>query len=204
MAKSPTNPALRLAAIRRWHSWMGVFIAPSALFFAVTGVIQIFSLHESRGGYHPPALIEGLGSVHKDQVFRIRPPRPAKAEAPAAAGPAAQGDAPKSGGHHHDRDGGHADADHDDGDHADAGHAAATSQAAPAQPAAAPAEKAAKPKGQPIKVYALKWFFTLVAVGLFASTCLGLWMALSFGRDKRALWIALAVGAIVPVLLVVV
>ena len=201
MAKSPdaaaprrgANPALRLAAIRRWHSWMGVFIAPSVIFFAFTGVIQIFSLHEARGGYHPPALIEGMGAVHKDQVFRLKPPRPAAAPVPAPS--TAQEPAPKSGGHHHDGDAGHDDADPEDGDHA--GPAATSAPSAPADKAAA------KPKGQPIKVYALKWFFTLVAVGLIASTSLGLWMALAYGRDKRALWIALAVGTIVPVLLVV-
>jgi len=190
LAKSPAdaaprrgaNPALRLAAIRRWHSWMGVFIAPSVIFFAFTGIIQIFSLHEARGGYHPPALIEGMGSVHKDQVFRVKPPRPAPTP---AASPAHDDDA-KAGGHHDDADG-HADADHA-ADHA--------------QPAAA--DHAAKPKLAPVKVYALKWFFTLVALGLIASTVLGLWMALAYGRDKRVLWFALAAGALLPVLLVVV
>ena len=172
MAKSPTNPALRLAAIRRWHTWIGVFIAPTVMFFALTGIVQIFSLHEARGGYHPPALIAGLGSVHKDQVFRVKAERPAPAAIPAA--------------EHHDED---ADHDHADGDHA----------------APAPADHApAKPKGQPIKVYALKWLFTFVALGLVTSTGLGLWMALSFGRDKRVLWALLAAGVILPVLLVVI
>ena len=177
MAKSPTNPALRLAAIRKWHSMIGVFIAPCVFFFAFTGIIQIFSLHEARGAYHPPALIEGMGSVHKDQIFRVKPERPA---APEAAHPA---DAD----HHH----ADAEADHD---HADAG---------PAKPAVAD-HAPAKPKGQPIKVYALKWLFTVVALGLMTSTGLGLWMALSFGRNKRTLWLLLAAGTLLPVLLVVI
>ena len=184
MAKSPStgqrrggNPALRLAAIRQWHTMIGVFIAPSIMFFALTGIVQLFSLHEARAGYQPPALIEGLGSVHKDQIFRVKPVRPAPAAGAAAAD-------------HHDD----ADADHDH-DHADADHDHA---------AAAPADHgAAKPKGQPIKVYALKWLFTFVALGLLTSTGLGLWMALSYGRNKRVLWVLLAAGVVLPVLLVV-
>jgi len=182
LAKSPSNagerrggnPALRLAAVRQWHTMIGVFIAPSVMFFAFTGTLQIFSLHEARGGYHPPALIEGLGSVHKDQIFRVKP-----------TGPAAAAD-------HDDADAGHdhGDADHDDHDH---------------DHAAAPADHgSAKPKLQPIKVYALKWLFTFVALGLFTSTSLGLWMALSYGRNKRTLWALLAAGIVLPVLLVVI
>jgi hypothetical protein len=61
-----------MATIRQWHSYIGLFIAPSVLFFAVTGSLQLFSLHEAHGDYRPPALIEKLASVHKDQVFELR------------------------------------------------------------------------------------------------------------------------------------
>jgi hypothetical protein len=57
--------------IRRWHSYVGLFIAPSVLFFALTGGVQLFSLHEAHGHYEPPAIIEKLSSVHKDQVFAL-------------------------------------------------------------------------------------------------------------------------------------
>ena len=60
---------MNVAAIRRWHSYIGLFIAPSVLFFALTGATQLFSLHEEHGTYRPPAIIEKLSSVHKDQVF---------------------------------------------------------------------------------------------------------------------------------------
>lgn len=56
--------------IRKWHNYLGLFIAPSVLFFSLTGALQLFSLHESHGDYHPPPLLEKLASVHKDQVFR--------------------------------------------------------------------------------------------------------------------------------------
>ena len=75
---------MRLAAIRRFHSYFGVFIAPSLLFFAFTGALQLFSLHEAHGAYRPPAVIEKLGMLHKDQVFAAKPkrPQPAAAQAP--------------------------------------------------------------------------------------------------------------------------
>jgi hypothetical protein len=57
--------------IRRWHSYLGLLIAPSVLFFALTGAVQIFGLHEAHDDYQPPALIEKLSSVHKDQVFEL-------------------------------------------------------------------------------------------------------------------------------------
>ena len=63
---------MTMATIRQWHSSIGLFIAPSVLFFAVTGSLQLFSLHEAHGDYRPPALIEKLASVHKDQVFELR------------------------------------------------------------------------------------------------------------------------------------
>jgi hypothetical protein len=58
-----------MTTVRQWHSYMGLFIAPSVLFFSLTGAVQLFSLHETHGDYKPPAVIEKLSSVHKDQVF---------------------------------------------------------------------------------------------------------------------------------------
>jgi hypothetical protein len=60
-----------MTRIRRWHSYIGLFIAPSVLFFALTGAAQLFSLHEAHGNYQPAAFIEKLSSVHKDQVFEF-------------------------------------------------------------------------------------------------------------------------------------
>jgi hypothetical protein len=55
--------------VRRWHAYIGLFIAPSVLFFSLTGAVQLFSLHEAHGSYRPAAIVEKLSSVHKDQVF---------------------------------------------------------------------------------------------------------------------------------------
>lgn len=75
-----------MASLRTWHSYLSVFIAPSVIFFALTGTLQIFSLHEAHDGYQPPALLEKLARVHKDQVFELEerhePPPAGAAAAP--------------------------------------------------------------------------------------------------------------------------
>jgi hypothetical protein len=79
-SRTGAHPGLRLAALRRFHLWIGVFIAPSLLFFACTGALQLFSLHEAHDSYTPPPLIEGLAKVHKDQVFAVEKPEVGKAD----------------------------------------------------------------------------------------------------------------------------
>jgi hypothetical protein len=63
------------------HLYLGVFIAPALLFFAFTGALQTFSLHEtSRGSnYKPPAWAVTLAQIHKKQtsvvpVRKLPPP----------------------------------------------------------------------------------------------------------------------------------
>ena len=76
--------------IRQVHGYLSAFVAPSVLFFALTGALQLFGLHEARDGYHPPALIEKLGRLHKDQAFALKPHRgQAEQRHSAAAGPEA-------------------------------------------------------------------------------------------------------------------
>jgi hypothetical protein len=68
------------AQLRTIHTWIGMLIAPSVIFFAGTGILQIYGLHEAHPGYTPAPLIEKLGKVHKDQEFvpgRKKPPGPA-------------------------------------------------------------------------------------------------------------------------------
>jgi hypothetical protein len=62
---------MNMTTIRRWHSYIGLFMAPIVLFFALTGAAQLFSLHEAHGNYQPPTVLEKLSSVHKDQVFAL-------------------------------------------------------------------------------------------------------------------------------------
>ena len=89
--------------LRTLHAYVGMLIAPTVLFLATTGTLQVYSLHEDHGDYHAPRALEVLGSLHKDQ----RLPG-------------------KEGAHHHDHDDGPppaakagapgGDADHHDGD----------------------------------------------------------------------------------------
>ena len=62
-----------MMTVRQVHTYIGAFIAPSVLFFAFTGSLQLFSLHEAHGAYTPPAIIQALGRVHKDQVLKESP-----------------------------------------------------------------------------------------------------------------------------------
>jgi hypothetical protein len=154
---SDTHPARRsrplAAQLRTVHSWIGMLIAPSVIFFAATGIVQIFSLHEARAGYTPPPLIEKLGKVHKDQEFVLgrKKPRP---PGPKGAGP----DAPHP-------------------------------------------PKAGEYQGPSLPTALLKWFFTFVALGLIASTVIGVWIGLQQRLRRRTSLILLSVGLVVPVML---
>jgi hypothetical protein len=181
-----SHPGLRLATLRQWHSYLGVFIAPSVLFFALTGALQLFSLHEAHGDYHPPALIEALGKVHKDQVFEA-----GKKHAPKAA-PKAEPKAAAA----------EPDADHDD-DHHEAAPPRAGAQHAEADHDADHDHDHAK-KAPKLGTYLLKWCFLVVAIGLASSTLIGLWMALAHGRRKGVLWTLFVIGAVLPVALLLV
>ena len=76
--------ASTLKAIRLTHNYTGVFLAPTILFFAITGGLQMFSLHEtSRGSsYVPPAFLVHLSQLHKKGTLYVPERRP-----PAAASP---------------------------------------------------------------------------------------------------------------------
>jgi|SRR5665213_3034625 len=91
------NWSLRL---RKWHAFIGLLIAPSVLFFALTGALQIFNLHEAHGTYTPARLIEKFSAVHKDQVFEAPHHHPA----PNDGQPGAQAGGPpdEHGGHDED------------------------------------------------------------------------------------------------------
>jgi hypothetical protein len=146
------------STLRQWHAYVGLFIAPSVLFFSVTGAVQIFNLHEAHGSYHPAVLLEKLSAVHKDQVFK----KPH---------------------------------DHDAPDH-EAPDAAAGSTGD--QPAEDEGEK------QSVSTYALKSFFAAVALGLIASTLMGIWMGTTQIRRRGLAWTLLVVGALVPIGLLVI
>jgi len=137
-------------SLRTLHTYLGMLIAPTVLFLAFTGFLQVYSLHEAHGDYTPPPLIEKLSSVHKDQVFRL-------------------------------------------------GHHAAPAKSAPKPSAPAKPET---PKGPKPVVLILKAFFAAVAISLATSTLIGVWMGLQQPLRRRTCAILLAVGTLVPAVLI--
>lgn len=97
--------------IRVLHTYVGLLIAPSLLFFAFTGGLQILELHEK--DQHPPAIVSALAMLHKHQRL--------PAAAPAERAPAAHAE------------------DHDHDDHHDHEHAEAASPRPPEAPREKPA-----------------------------------------------------------------
>jgi hypothetical protein len=69
------RPQKAANSIRTWHGWLGMLIAPSVVFFALTGALQMLNLHESHAGYHAPTLLEDAAAIHKDQALPDRPAR---------------------------------------------------------------------------------------------------------------------------------
>lgn len=70
-----------LKVARQIHLYTGIFISPAILFFALTGALQTFSLHEASrsSNYKPPTWVLTLAQLHKKQTITIpvRKPRPA-------------------------------------------------------------------------------------------------------------------------------
>jgi hypothetical protein len=80
--RAPRPPAL---VLRRLHGWLGAFFAPTLLFFAASGALQVYDLHKSQpgGGSEAPSVLVAMGRLHKDQELPRRPTAPApKAVAP--------------------------------------------------------------------------------------------------------------------------
>src|ERR1700760_2588332 len=80
--QGPSKGVARLKWARQCHLYLGTLFAPSIIFFAFTGSLQLFGLHESHPGdaYQAPAWVQKLGSIHKDQVLTKQhgpPPGPA-------------------------------------------------------------------------------------------------------------------------------
>jgi hypothetical protein len=162
-----------LKLLRLIHLYLGVFTAPMLLFFAITGGLQTFSLHERTRGsdYAPPAWLATMAQLHKKQTTTMPQRKPPGADAAGAAHrPNADGD-------------GH--------DHADAA----------AGPAPATDRPANKPAPQAKNPLPMKIFFAFVALGLLLSTLTGLYMSYKYTRHPWRITLILLAGIVVPLLL---
>lgn len=72
--KSRFNVQL-LKAGRQIHLYVGIFSAPALLFFALSGTLQTFSLHQGskRSDYKPPHWISVMAELHKNQTMQLSP-----------------------------------------------------------------------------------------------------------------------------------
>lgn len=86
--------AQTMRQLRKLHHYVGVFLAPTILLFALSGAVQTFRLNEEKGwGSTPPGWLVWMASVHKDQTL----PHAKPAKAPAPKGDAAKDEAAKVG-----------------------------------------------------------------------------------------------------------
>jgi hypothetical protein len=151
-AKSVKRNANLLKWARQLHLWMGVFFAPAIIFFAFTGALQTFNLHESQPGstYQPPVWIEKLAQLHKKQTIQLRQKPPG----------------------------------------------------APPQRRRMENEAPRPNLEQPLTTTLLKWFVSLMSLGLITTSLLGIYMAFQYNRDRRMMWLLLVLGTVMPVLVV--
>ena len=182
---STTHTVLRYT--RLVHLYLGVFIAPALLFFAFTGALQTFSLHETTRGsrYKPPAWAVILGQIHKKQTPIVPPRRVPPPERPAEKAGDVKTTQEKS--------------DRQDKAEKPQTRAAASQSTPDASPKLLPNAIAPKPhNAMPLKI-----FFLLVAIGLFTSTLTGLYMSYKYIRNRMLVTALLIAGIFIPVLMTI-
>ena len=165
-----------LRTIRTVHLHLGVFTAPMLLFFAITGGLQSFSLHEATrdGSYTPPPWLVSMAQLHKKQTAVIPVRRPRSPEAQVVAPDPGVATAIPS-------------------------QANASDEVRATAPSNQPVERAdVRPKKN---LLPMKIFFGLVSFGLLVSVLSGLYMAWRYSREPRLFGTSLFAGIVVPLLL---
>ena len=201
---SKSHALLRAA---RWlHLYFGVFITPALLFFAFTGALQTFSLHEaghepSRSNYKPPAWLASLAQLHKKETLEV----PARRPRPDFAQPAERQDRAGQERSGQDRSGQDRGVPRGErGDHQGAGaptHGNPASAAAPSQAPSQAPSPTPTPAPKPKSHLPMKIFFLLVSIGLFLSTITGIYMSYRYTRNKLVITALLLAGIVIPLLL---
>ncbi|MGH8213779.1 MAG: PepSY domain-containing protein [Rhodanobacteraceae bacterium] len=168
-----------LKFLRAAHLYLGVFTAPALLFFAFTGGLQGFDLHEAaRGGdYKPPMWLQSLSHLHKKQSLDVRlrhAPTTYDAEPP------------------QDRDAGAA----------TSGAMMSRVDRAAAKPPGTRGDHA--PSAPKRNLLPMKIYFALVAASLFISTLTGLYMSSRMSRSALRIGAIFAAGILVPLLLLMI
>jgi hypothetical protein len=187
-----------LKYLRLIHLYLGVFITPALLFFAFTGALQTFSLHETTRGssYKPPAWAVVLGQIHKKQTTVVpvrKVPPPDRSTEKSADEPADKlNDKPAE--RLTDKPTGRLITDKSQS----ASPSVATQSALNASTKLSEA-----PAPKPHNTLPLKIFFLFVSIGLFISTLTGLYMSYKYIRNRILITAILIAGVIIPVLLTI-
>jgi hypothetical protein len=174
-----------LRLFRLTHLYLGVFITPALLFFAFTGALQTFGLHETNRdhpNYKPAHWIAVLSQLHKKQTTTLpirRLQLPATPSTVAAGGESSE----------------HSNRHHEPSENAAASAPLETSKAATISPP--PPAVTATRHPLPLRI-----FFLVVCIGLFNSTLTGLYMSYSYIRRKTLITGLLIAGVVVPIVLV--
>lgn len=165
-----------LRTARTLHLYLGVFSAPMLLFFAITGGLQTFGLHEGGrdSSYKPPAWLASVAQLHKKQTI-VLPVRRERSRPLAA-----EERVPSP--------------------------AATRSTSGDLHPGEAMSKSSAGTgKNVPVKnLWPMKIFFAVVSLGLLMSVLSGLYMAWRYSRRPRLFGAVLAAGALAPLLLLLI
>jgi hypothetical protein len=177
-----------LKVFRKVHLYLGVFTAPALLFFAFTGALQTFSLHDTSQGsnYKPPAWIVALAQLHKKQTTSVPVRKQKPNEGQKNGKDRTDASKPK-----------HQKAAESVSATAPAPDSSQEASMVPSQPDKAADMTSPKPKNHlPMKI-----FFLIVAVGLFLSTLTGIYMAYRYARSPLLISGVLAAGIAIPLIL---
>lgn len=179
MSRSSAHAFLRIC--RLLHLYLGIFIAPALIFFAFTGALQTFSLHETTRGssYKPPAWAVTLGQIHKKQT-PVVPVRKRLPEVQSSPDQRAGGRQPGQ-----------------EREHNRESNTGASPLPNPGQPGAPDAPAGRKHHPLPLKI-----FFLIVSIGLFLSTLTGIYMSYKYMRNRKLVTALLILGTVIPVGLV--
>lgn len=188
MTRSSSGHAF-LRANRLIHLYLGVFTAPALLFFAFTGALQTFSLHETTRGssYKPPAWAVTLGQIHKKQT----PVVPVRRSPPVTT-PDAQ--------LRHSEVGGQG-AEVRDETFKSGPDRAKSEKGGERGPGPGIELNSQQSMGKKHHPLPLKIFFLIVSISLFLSTLTGIYMSYKYMRNRKIVTALLALGTVIPLAL---
>lgn len=180
MSRSSVHAFLRIC--RLTHLYLGIFTAPALIFFAFTGALQTFSLHETTRGssYKPPSWIVTLGQIHKKQT-PVVPARKGQVGDTGRPDSTSEGHAKRSAG----------------AQNLEARGASAASAPMTTEPRAPEVSPGKKHHPLPLKI-----FFLIVSLGLFLSTLTGMYMSYKYMRNRGLVTALLILGTVIPLVLV--